>query len=192
MPTETMRSTPRPLEGCSHCSGVPLPFRRCFAPFLYEFPLSRLILDLKYEAALANARVLGSLLGAAIARRQLCVAVDVIVPMPLHVERRVERGFNQSQEIGRFAGQRLRLPCEPDLLRRARATRAQVGLDRAERVENVRGAFRADARVIAGRRVALLDDVVTTGSTAAEAARALLAAGAACVDVWAVARAGET
>ena len=189
MPTETMPSPPRPAEGCAHCSATPLPFRRCFAPFLYEFPLSQMILDLKYEAALANARVLGTLLGSAIVRQQMGAAVDVIVPMPLHVERRVERGFNQSHEIGRFAALLVGLPCEPELLRRARATRPQVGLARAERIENLRGAFRAEARGIKGRRVALLDDVVTTGSTAAEAASALLAAGAAAVDVWAVARA---
>jgi len=150
-----------------------------------------MILDLKYEAALANARVLGTLLGNAVVRQQLGGAVDVIVPMPLHVERRVERGFNQSHEIGRFAAQQVGLPCEPGLLRRARATRPQVGLARNERIENLRDAFRAEGRGVKGRRVALLDDVVTTGSTAAEAARALLDAGAAAVDVWAVARAAE-
>jgi ComF family protein len=186
-----MPSPPRPVDGCVQCAATPLAFRRCFAPFLYEFPLSQMILDLKYEAALANARVLGTLLGDAIVRQQLRAVVDVIVPMPLHVERRVERGFNQSHEIGRFAAQQVGLPCEPDLLRRARATRPQVGLARTERIENLRGAFRAGEGDIRGRRVALLDDVVTTGTTAAEAARALLAAGATAVDVWAVARAAE-
>jgi ComF family protein len=147
-----------------------------------------MILDLKYEAALANARVLGMLLGDSIARLQLHHAVDVIAPMPLHVDRLVERGFNQSHEIARFTARQLGLACKPGLLWRERATRPQVGLAREERVDNVRNAFRADARGVAGRRVALVDDVVTTASTVAEAARQLLYAGAAAVDVWAVAR----
>jgi ComF family protein len=148
-----------------------------------------MILDLKYEAALANARVLGTLLGESIARQQLQANVDVIVPMPLHLERLVERGFNQSHEIARFVARQLGLACAPGLLRRARATRPQVGLARVDRIANLRGAFCAGTTGIAGRRIALLDDVVTTGSTVAEAARVLVEAGAAALDVWAVARA---
>jgi ComF family protein len=166
-----------------------LPYRRCFAPCLYLFPLSQMILDLKYEAALANARVLGTLLGDAIARQLLHASVDVIVPMPLHVDRLVARGFNQSHEIARVVSRQLGLACEPGLLCRPRPTRPQVGLAREERIGNVRGAFCARTPGLAGRRVALVDDVVTTGSTVAEAARVLRDAGAAAVDVWAVARA---
>lgn len=178
-----------PPRGCDHCAGSAPPYGRCFAPCLYEFPLSQLVLDLKYEAALANARVLGTLLGDAIERERLHDAVEVIVPMPLHVDRLFDRGFNQSHEIARFTARRLGLASAPGLLRRHRPTRPQVGLSRDERIDNVRGAFAADRVRLAGRRVALLDDVVTTGSTVAEAARALLAAGAAAVDAWAVARA---
>lgn len=177
------------LHGCGHCATRQLPYSRCFAPCLYEFPLSQMILDLKYEAAMANARVLGVLLGESISRQRLQAAVDVVVPMPLHVDRLLERGFNQSYEIARFAARELGLACEPGLLRRCRPTRPQVGLAREERIDNVRGAFRAEGMDLGGRCVALLDDVVTTGSTVAEAARALLEAGAGRVDVWAVARA---
>jgi ComF family protein len=148
-----------------------------------------MILDLKYEDALANARVLGTLLADAVVLQRLQTAVDVIVPMPLHRDRLVERGFNQSHEIARFVARPLGLPCDPGLLRRSRSTRPQVGLARAERVANVRDAFCPGAAGLAGRHVALVDDVVTTGSTAAEAARALRDAGAATVEVWAVARA---
>lgn len=177
------------LQGCGHCASLSLPYSRCFAPCLYGFPLSQLILDLKYEAALANARVLGVLLGESISRRRLHADVDLVVPMPLHMNRLLERGFNQSYEIARFAARELGLPCVPDGLRRCRRTRPQVGLARQERIDNVRGAFSADRPGLAGCRIALLDDVVTTGSTVAEAARVLLEAGAARVDVWAVARA---
>jgi ComF family protein len=174
---------------CAQCESHALPYSRCFTPFLYEFPLADLVQALKYEAALANARVLGVLLGEAVHRHRLDAYVDSIVPMPLHAERLVDRGFNQSYEIARFVARTLGLRCEPQLLRRTRATRPQVGLAREDRHENVRGAFAADRESVRGRRIGLIDDVVTTGSTVAAAARALRDAGAESVDVWAVARA---
>ena len=107
--------------------------------------------------------------------------------MPLHVTRLVERGFNQSYEIARHTADLLGVPMDGHALRRIRATHAQVGLDRAARLQNVSGAFAADSRAVRGRSVALLDDVVTTGSTVTAAAMALRAAGARRVDVWALA-----
>lgn len=182
------------VPDCAHCRGQRLPYERCFAPCGYEFPLARLIQELKYEGALANARVLGTLLARASQRgRGPCAGerrrCDAVVPMPLHVERLVERGYNQSWEIARFTAAQLGLPCLPHALRRVRGTRPQVGLPRGQRLANVRGAFRAAPADVAGRRVVLLDDVVTTGSTVAAAAQSLLDAGARSVDVWCVARA---
>lgn len=161
----------------------------CHAPFHYEFPLTRLVPALKYEGALANARVLGTLLAQSVARAGLHHGVDAIVPMPLHRSRLQERGFNQSHEIARFVARILGRPVAADALRRTRATAPQVGLAREARRDNVRDAFAAEAGALRGGRIALLDDVVTTGSTVTAAAQALVGAGACRVDVWCVARA---
>ena len=109
--------------------------------------------------------------------------------MPLHPSRLVERGFNQSYEIARVVSRLLDLELDGQALRRIRATAPQVGLDRGARAVNLSGAFAADPRKVTGHHVILVDDVVTTGSTAIEAASTLRAAGAAAIEVWAVARA---
>jgi ComF family protein len=176
-------------EPCRNCTAHTPPYASLFAPFVYGYPLDRLIQALKYEAAMANARVLGALLGDELRRRRHHDGVDLLVPMPLHRLRMVERGFNQSREIALFTADLLGLQINSRALQRPRATDSQVGLDRQARLRNVLGAFAADPRAVAGRRIALLDDVVTTGSTASAAARALLCAGASGVVVWAVAKA---
>jgi ComF family protein len=170
-----------------------LPFSRCVAPWAYEFPVTQLVQALKYEGALANARILGTRI-AAVGRPALAElaggrATPLLVPLPLHPSRLVERGFNQSREIARIVARGLDLRLDERALCRVRATAPQVGLARTARASNLSGAFAADARIVTGRTILLVDDVVTTGSTAAEAARTLLAAGAQSVQVWAAARA---
>lgn len=176
---------------CRSCAAEPPPYNRLFAPFNYGFPLDGLVQALKYQAAMPNARVLGTLLGHEIQRLGHHDDVDLLVPIPLHAARLVERGFNQSHEIALFTVDVLGREMSSGALRRVRATPSQVGLDRKARLQNVRGAFAADPREVSGRRIALLDDVVTTGSTVAAAAQALLVAGASGVVVWALARATQ-
>jgi ComF family protein len=178
------------VDGCPRCRTVHLPYSRCLAPWRYEFPVTRLVQGLKYEGALANARVFGTRLARAAAEinNRWCSAT-LVVPMPLHPSRLVERGFNQSHEIARVVTRLLDLELAGHALRRNRATAPQVGLDRAARLGNLRGAFSADPGTVNGMHVILVDDVVTTGSTAVEAASTLRAAGAATVEVWAAARA---
>ena len=153
--------------------------------------MTQLVQALKYEGALANARVFGTRMVVQALRGQADPwhAAALVVPMPLHPSRLVERGFNQSHEIARVVSRLLALRLAPAGLRRVRATAPQVGLSRRERAGNLSGAFVADPRVVAGQHVVLIDDVVTTGSTAIEAASTLRAAGAASIAVWAVARA---
>jgi ComF family protein len=114
---------------------------------------------------------------------------DLVVPVPLATERLAERGYNQAWELARRVARRAGRPASPFVLERHLARVPQAGLGRTERRRNLQGAFQvADASKVAGRRIALVDDVVTTGATVAEAAGALMAAGAAAVQVWALAR----
>ena len=172
----------RPLR-----SGPP-PLDRCFAPFEYGFPADHLVHLLKYRGQLAVGRVLGSLLARSARELGLHLDVDCVVPVPLHTSRHGERGFNQSAEIARRAAQDLRCRYEEGSIQRVHATRPQVGLKPGERRTNLLGAFRASGN-LRGRRVAVVDDVLTTGATASAVAAALVEAGASSVDVWCVARA---
>jgi len=177
-----------PLEvACGRCQRQPPPFERTLALFRYEDPIRGLIQDLKYSGQLYLARLFGDLLAARL--EALPAHPDRIIPMPLHPGRLRERGFNQSLEIARPVARRLGVPLDYDSLRRIRATTPQSALPLDQRGRNVRGAFQTSAR-LAGERVALVDDVMTSGHTAAAAARALHKMGAA-VEVWVVARAGH-
>jgi ComF family protein len=114
---------------------------------------------------------------------------DAITPVPLHARRLWTRRFNQAAALGREIARRAGKPFEPALLQRVKATRSQVGLSREQRVQNMQGAFRAaPGASVQGRRIALVDDVLTSGATANAAARALLRAGAAQVDLIVFAR----
>jgi ComF family protein len=161
--------------------------------FRFEHPVDDLIRRLKYQGVLANARVLGVLLAQA---AQQCGAPlpKLLVPVPLHRARLRERGFNQASALARYAGRMLEIPRAPLALRRVRDTPSQTALDLGERHRNVRGAFavqgpRALRRLLAAEHVAVVDDVVTTGSTLNELRAVLLRAGVRRVDLWAVARA---
>jgi len=165
-------------------------------PFAYLPPIDDLIRDLKYRGITPNARVLGVLLAQAVDHfvdgraRSL---PRLLVPVPLHDARLRERGFNQAAAIARYAGHMLGIPLAPRAVRRVRDTPSQTSLSEAERHRNVRGAFaihgaRALRRLLAAGHVAVVDDVMTTGSTLAEVRGVLLAAGVRQVDLWAVAR----
>jgi ComF family protein len=178
-------SLPTPGAPFTHETG---PLRACFAPFSYGYPVDCLVQALKYRGHLAVGRVLGTLLGERLATLGLHAAVDVVLPVPLHPARHGERGFNQSAEIGRWVARRLQRPLDPRLAVRCRDTRPQVGLAVELRHHNLAGAFAASTSV-RGLRIAIVDDVTTTGRTLQELAGVLTAAGAASVVAWCVARA---
>ena len=145
-----------------------------------------MIQGLKYRRDLAYGRVLGSLLARHLACRR--TRPQLVIPVPLAPLRYRDRGFNQARELARPVCRLLDLRLRSDLVIRHRETREQAALDRNERLKNTQRAFSLVAPVNA-RHVAIVDDVVTTGSTVNEIAKVLRAAGAEWIEVWAVARA---
>ncbi len=154
--------------------------------FKYAYPVDHFIRAVKFRGERVFARVLGELL-AREHRSRGWELPECIVPMPLHLARLRERGFNQSLEIARFAAASLGARVDSQLLARRITTREQSGLSLESRRKNVRGAFEVVRPLPAGR-IALLDDVVTTGSTAMAAIEALRDAGAREIELWAIAR----
>jgi ComF family protein len=180
---------------CLLCQRTDPPFERAVAYGSYDGELRDLIHVLKFQQVRAAAAVLGRALAGAIANleRTMPVGTIVVVPVPLHARKQAQRGFNQAETIARVALKQLSRPkrfalCTGVLLRR-RETGSQIGLTRHQRRENLRGAFAvSDPAQILKRDILLVDDVLTTGTTAAECARVLLRAGAARVWVATVAR----
>ncbi len=173
---------------CGRCLANPPPFARVRAPWLYAPPMDWLIQELKFNGRLASGRLLGQLLGRRL--RKAGVVVDRILPMPLHGTRLRERGFNQATEIARPVARALGLPLDTRSLLRDRPTARQASLPLEQRAGNVAAAFSADG-ALDGLRVAVVDDVVTTTSTARAVASALRKAGAEHVELWVVSRAGR-
>ncbi len=144
------------------------------------------VLGLKYRADFAAGRALARLLVGAAAP---AAAAELVVPVPLHAARLRRRGFNQAAFLARPLARALGAPLGAATLRRTRATRALAGLDREAREREVGGAFTVRRpAAVAGRRVLLVDDVLTTGATAEGCCRALKAAGAAWAGVAVAAR----
>jgi ComF family protein len=168
---------------CGTCLASPPRFDRVEAVFAYEYPVDALVRAYKYGGRLALARVLGELLARRVARD-----VDAIVPMPLARGRLAERGFNQALEIARVAAAETGIPLLPQACRKTADTPPQAALPWKERARNVRRAFVCDAE-FGGERVAVVDDVLTTGATLNELTRVLRKAGAGSVRGWVIARA---
>lgn len=172
---------------CARCHAHRPAFDHAFAPYRYEFPLVELVHRLKYGGQIALGRILGTLLGRRMAERGP-PGVEALVPVPLHAAREARRGYNQAGEIARFAGGILALPVLDRIALRTRATEEQAALPASVRRVNVSGAFDALAGCVPSS-VAIVDDVLTTGSTADALAAALKRAGCRRVEAWAVARA---
>ncbi len=181
---------PLPAPGvCGQCQQSPPSFDAARALFYYREPLDQLIKGLKFGGKLHNARLLGQLMAE---RWQGSAAMqfDAIVPVPLHPARLRQRGFNQALELARPLAKALELPLLPQLSQRLRDTTPQLGQSAKARRRNLNGAFAVTMPDPASiRRVIVVDDVMTTGSTAELLAKALKQAGVEWVELWLCARA---
>ncbi len=185
--TPFLNSFPLDSEGrCALCRGGLRGFDAAYCYGSYEGALRELIHLYKYGRVQTLAKPLGDLLAAALPREE---RFDAVTAVPLHWRRQWQRGFNQSELLARIVAARYGIGVVR-ALRRVRSTKAQAGLSNTRRRENVAGAFecRRGARALQGKRILLIDDVMTTGSTAASCARVLKSAGAAKVSLLAVAR----
>ncbi len=167
---------------CGQCLRHPPRFARTVAAYAYAFPLDKLVLALKYGEKLHLANMLADSMA-----HRIAVRPDCIVPMPLHPARLRERGFNQSLQLARRIGRRLDIPVLPFACRRIRNTPSQSSLPWKERGRNMHAAFSCEGK-LAGKHVAVVDDVMTTGTTLNELALTLLKAGATEISAWVAAR----
>ncbi|WP_267226028.1 ComF family protein [Dyella silvae] len=176
----------QPTLLCGQCIKRPPPWEAAWVPFRYAWPLDRLESRFKFGADLAAGRVLSALW-----LRELPPDSRPlwIVPVPLHRTRLRQRGYNQALELARPLARHFDVPLRHDVLQRARPTTAQTDLSALARRRNVRGVFTTRSGMALPAHVALLDDVMTTGATLVECAKALRRAGVQRVDVWALARA---
>ncbi len=176
-------------EGCPACRDRGFRFDATIRLGPYDGRLRDAVLRMKSAPGEALAEMAGRLLADERRDALKAAGVGVVVPVPLHWRRRWARGYNQAEAIARELAARLGLPCLPRALRRVWPAPQQAQPSATARRENVRGAFRVAPRASGpGRAVLLVDDVMTTGSTAGEAARVLKEAGAAKVVVAVLAR----
>jgi ComF family protein len=169
-------------KGCPACRDASYAFDRALRMGPYEGALRDAVLRMKNAAGEEFAEVIGALWAKHIISRLPPGAIDVVIPVPLHWWRRWQRGFNQSEVLAHCLASELRVPCCPGALRWVRLTGEQKGRSPTARRVNVHNAVRSSAgAALAGKTILLVDDVMTTGATAHEAARALRAGGPAAI-----------
>lgn len=177
---------------CTACTNAPPPFISAVAIGPYDGELRGLVHLLKYDSVRPAAQVLGKGLTKLLQHQTEKIGDNpLILPIPLHRAKDRARGFNQAEEIANVVKRTSGFAIERHALVRKRATESQTGMTAHQRRENVRGAFALRKRglnVVKGRNIVLIDDVMTTGATAAECTRVLLRAGAKQVFVATAAR----
>lgn len=175
---------------CGRCISRLPAFDYAYSLFRYEDDIIRLVHQLKFSEKITYARSIGEMLLSAFISDDYFKAEkpDCLLPVPLHISRLRQRGFNQSIEIARVMAKRLHIPLEYDAVIRQRSTTAQTGLNARQRQKNIKGAF-SIVKKINHKHVLIIDDVVTTGSTVNELARLLKKNGVQRVGVLSIARA---
>ena len=174
---------------CGKCLQKPPPYAQIAALFYYQPPIDYLLTSLKFGSSLLYARFFGELLAEKLQERYADqTKPELIIPMPLHAQRLQERGFNQALELSRPLAKSLAIPLSLKHCHRVLATQPQSRISALARQRNVRNAF-AVVEAIDAKYVAIVDDIVTTGSTVAALAKVLRQAGVVKIDLWCCARA---
>ncbi|MCW8329551.1 ComF family protein [Photobacterium sp. SDRW27] len=174
--TTTLKST----DQCGSCLSAPPPWQQFYRLGEYDFPLRQLIHQLKFGGKFWLAEPLGQLLA-----QHISHPAPVIIPVPLHPLRRLYRSFNQSTLLAQAIARETGSLCLPNAIHRTRNTQAQRQLSKSERKKNLHQAFILKTKALP-EHVAIVDDVLTTGSTVAELTRLLLQAGVKQVDVYCI------
>ncbi len=185
-----------PFEGgqgsehlCDQCIAEEKPFAVARSMARYEGSLHDAIQKFKYRGKTGIGTALGNILADFVSGVWDMRAFDLVIPAPLHISRLRERGFNQAVILSQPISRRFRIPLDFSSLQRIRFTPPQVGMGRHERSFNVKGAFAVKNHLaVVGKRILLVDDVYTTGSTLTECSHVLADAGAAAVAVLTLAR----
>jgi ComF family protein len=177
MPFPAASHTDSPL--CGQCLANPPAYKQARYGIVYTEIVRSAVVRFKYQKATYLARPLSNILLESFNEFYDAGHIDLITPVPLHVKRLRNRGFNQALLLAEQLAKRTGLDLERNVVRKMKDTRPQVGLKRAERNKNLRGCFRVhDPEIIRGRRVLIVDDVATTGTTVGEAAKTVMKAGA--------------
>jgi len=184
---------PLPMSGltCAQCTRQSPAFNEVVVPWLYDFPIDALVTRFKHQGKWPIGRLLAELLAQTLQHRfdEGLQRPNVMIPVPLANRRMRERGYNQAAMLAHWLGSVLQLPVDERTVRRVKETPAQQGLDAKARKRNLREAFAlSDSACVVDKHVALIDDVLTTGSTADTLARLMIRAGARTVDVYCLAR----
>jgi len=191
LPENLLLKHPLAKNHCGRCISDPPAFQRTLFAYDYNGPVVQLIQQFKFGETLILSRLLADMIVERIKEHDFPLP-DALIPVPLHKTRLKQRGFNQSLELARHIGKALDIPLYNSLLIRTRATPKQSGLNRKARERNIRGAFEVQAKkdkaALAGKHLAIIDDVITTGSTSREAAKILKRAGFNRISVIAVAK----
>lgn len=169
---------------CGECLKSPPAFDKAICASDYEWPINRLINAFKFQQQLDLGPLLAGQIGKAVMRQS--AGVELLLPLPLHAQRLQERGFNQTAELTRVLSQMTGIPWRTDQLQRIRRGEIQHQSKRTLRMRGQRNVFHCKAPL--PERVAIIDDVITTGSTAHQAAKQARLAGANYIEIWAIAR----
>jgi ComF family protein len=176
---------------CGSCLSSPPYFDATHAVFLYSYPVDAMVQRYKYGETLSLSHTFGQLISENICSLNISEDIDFIIPMPMHPTRLKQRGFNQALEIAKIVDKALNKHTKEKLnyksVTRQTLTPPQASLPLKDRVKNIKGAFKVDGD-LSGKRIAIVDDVMTSGASLNELAKTLKQAGATHVECWVIAR----